>query len=564
MRTMSNVADVAPPSPQLVETPDTNGAYPRLTDQQIAALEVGGSRRTVTAGEVLVREGHRSDEFFVILSGMAAITAQDETGTPRLIRVHGPRRFLGELADLEGQASFYTATMAEDGAVLVIPAKRVRRLIEHDQVLSDLILRAYLTRRSLLIEDGSGLRIVGSCYSSDTARLREFAARNRLPHRWLDLDRDRNAERLVRRFGISTEQTPVVIWGDHVLRNPTNSELARLVGLPVPDSAPQECDVVIVGAGPAGLAAAVYGASDGLTTVVLELTAVGGQAGTSSRIENYLGFPAGISGSDLAQKAAIQAEKFAACIAVSAEATALESDGGRHLIRLADDTCLSCHAVVLAVGARYRMLSVPGIERFQGNGVYYAATHQEALMCGTGTIVVVGGGNSAGQATIFLASRGNPVHLIVRSDDLGRSMSRYLVDQIRQHPRVSVHLCTEIREACGDNELKAVVAEDNRTGRRFQIDTRSLFVFIGALPNTGWLAGVVTLDDHGFIPTGTGALYPGDDRQQLTSPRSPLPLETSRPGVFAAGDVRSRSVKRVASAVGEGSMTIRQINEYLL
>jgi thioredoxin reductase (NADPH) len=564
MKTMSSSADVAPHSPQLVETPDTDGAYPRLSDDQIATLQVGGRRRAVRTGELLVREGHPCEQFFVILRGMAAITAEDDTGVPRLIRVHGPRRFLGELADLEGQAAFYTATIAEDGEVLAVPAKRVRRLVEHDQVLSDLILRAYLMRRSLLIEEGSGLRIVGSCYSADTARLREFAARNRLPHRWLDLDRDRNAERLVRRFGLSTEQTPVVIWGDHVLRNPTNSELARLVGLPVADTAGQEFDVVIVGAGPAGLAAAVYGASDGLRTMALELTAVGGQAGTSSRIENYLGFPAGISGSDLAERAALQADKFGARIAVSAEATALQSEGGRHTIRLADDTCLDCRAVVLATGARYRMLSVPGVARFHGNGVYYAATHQEALLCGTGAVVVVGGGNSAGQATVFLASRGNPVHLLVRSDDLGKSMSRYLVDQIRQDPRVTVHLSTEIREAYGDDELEAVVAENNRTGQRYRINTRALFVFIGAVPNTAWLTGVIALDDHGFIATGGDALYPDNEGQQSSSRRRPLPLETSRPGVFAAGDVRSRSVKRVASAVGEGSMTIRQINDYLM
>jgi thioredoxin reductase (NADPH) len=564
MKTMSSAADVVPKGTQLKETPDTDGAYPRLSDHQIATLEVGGRRRACRAGESLVREGYRCDEFFVILSGMAAITAQDETGAPQLIRVHGARRFLGELADLEGQACFYSAVMAVDGEVLAVPAKRVRRLVEHDQVLSDLILRAYLTRRSLLIEEGSGLRIIGSCYSPDTTRLREFAARNRLPHRWLDLDRDRSAEELVRRFGISTAETPVVILGEHVLRNPTNKQLASLVGLPIADTADQECDVVIVGAGPAGLAAAVYGASDGLGTTALELTAVGGQAGTSSKIENYLGFPAGISGSELAERAALQADKFGARVAVSAEVTALEVDDGRHMIRLADDTCLSCRAVVLATGARYRTLSVPRIRELQGNGVYYAATHQEALMCGTGAVVVVGGGNSAGQATVFLASRGNPVHLLVRGDDLSKSMSRYLVDQIEQDPRVSVHLSTEIRDAYGDDALEAVVVENNRTGEQYQINTRSLFVFIGAVPNTAWLTGVVALDDHGFIATGNDALYPENERQQSTSRRRPLPLETSRPGVFAAGDVRSRSVKRVASAVGEGSMTIRQINDYLL
>ncbi|MEA2484629.1 MAG: thioredoxin reductase [Thermoleophilaceae bacterium] len=561
---MSSFAEIVPNNTQLKETPDSDGAYPRLVDHHIAALEAGGSRRAVRAGELLVREGHRCTEFFVILSGMAVITVQDQPGAPQVIGVHGPRRFLGELADLDGQAAFYTAAMAVGGEVLAVPAQRVRRLVEHDQVLSDLILRAYLMRRALLIEEGSGLRIIGSCYSPDTARLREFAARNRLPHKWLDLDRDRDAEGLVRRFGISTSETPVVIFGEQVLRNPTNSQLARVVGLPVADTADQDWDVVIVGAGPAGLAAAVYGASDGLRTTALELIAIGGQAGTSSRIENYLGFPAGISGAALAERAALQADKFAARVAVSAEVTALESEGGRHMVHLADDSCLTCRAVVLATGARYRLLCVPGIEKYQGNGVYYAATHQEALMCGTGAVVVVGGGNSAGQATVFLASRGNPVHLLVRSDDLGKSMSRYLVDQIKRDPRVTVHLSTEVRSAYGYDELEAVVVEDNRTGQRYQINTRSLFVFIGAVPNTAWLTGVVTLDDHGFIATGSDALYPEDECRPSTSPRHPLPLETSRPGVFAAGDVRSRSVKRVASAVGEGSMTIRQINDYLL
>lgn len=564
MRTMCSASSVAPKGPPLAETPDMYGAYPSLSDDQIATLESGGTRRTVHAGELLVREGCRSDDFFVILSGKVAVTVEDESGQPHVIRVHGPRRFLGELGDLEGQAAFFTAEVIEDGEVLVVATTQVRRLVEHDALLSDLILRAYLMRRSLLIEEGSGLRIMGSCYSPDTARLREFAARNRLPHRWLDLDREPNAERLLRRFGISTADTPVVIWGDQVLRNPTNKELARLVGLPVADTADREYDLVIVGAGPAGLGAAVYGASDGLITATIELTAVGGQAGTSSRIENYLGFPAGISGSELSERAALQAEKFGAHVTISAQATSLEPDDGRHVIRLADDTCLNSRVVVLATGARYRTLSVPGIERFQGNGVYYAATHQEALMCGTGPVVVVGGGNSAGQATVFLASRGNPVHLLIRSDDLSKSMSRYLVDQIQQHPLVSVHLCTQVCEVYGDEQLKTVVTVDNRTGECYQIDTGAIFVFIGAEPNTAWLTGVIALDDHGFIPTGPDALYPGDNYRQPISQRRPLTLETSRPGVFAAGDVRSRSVKRVASAVGEGAMTIRQIHEYLL
>ena len=515
-----------------------------------------------TAGETLVREGERSDYFFVILSGKVAVTTTDDAGNRHVIRVHGPGRFLGELGDLEGQAAFYTAEVVEPGEVLVVPTERVRALVAHDPVLSDLILRAYLLRRSLLIQEESGFRIIGSCYSPDTARLREFAARNRLPHRWIDLERDKHAERLLQRFGVSPQDAPVVIWGGEVLRNPTNTELARRVGLPVPDTVPDESDVVVVGAGPAGLGAAVYAASDGLTTAAMERIATGGQAGTSSRIENYLGFPGGISGADLAERAVLQAGKFGARIIVSAEITRLESGGGQHRVTLADGGSVVARAVVLAMGARYRRLAVPGIESFEGNGVYYAATFQEALMCGTGPVVIVGGGNSAGQAAVFLAARVSRVYVVIRGDDLNKTMSRYLVDQINRHPRVTVRSCTEIREVHGDDALSAVVTEDKRTGERHSIQTRALFVFIGADPNTSWLAGAIELDDRGFVPTGPAALYSDADGNQVRTQRQPMMLETSQPGVFAAGDVRSGSVKRVASAVGEGSMAIRQIHEY--
>jgi thioredoxin reductase (NADPH) len=559
---MSKAATNQRASIPLAETPDIYGAYPRLTDDQIATLEAGGARRAVKAGEKLVREGERSDYFFVILSGKVAVTTTDDEGNRHVIRVHGPGRSLGELGDLEGQAAFYTAEVVEPGEVLVVPTERVRALVTHDPVLSDLILRAYLIRRSLLIQEESGFRIIGSCYSPDTARLREFAARNRLPHRWIDLERDKQAERLLQRFGVSPQDTPVVIWGGEVLRNPTNTELARRVGLPVPDTVPDESDVVVVGAGPAGLGAAVYAASDGLTTAAMERIATGGQAGTSSRIENYLGFPGGISGADLAERAVLQAGKFGARIIVSAEITRLESGGGQHRVTLADGGSVVARAVVLATGARYRRLAVPGIESFEGNGVYYAATYQEALMCGTGPVVIVGGGNSAGQAAIFLAARVSRVYLVIRGDDLNKSMSRYLVDQINRHPRVTVRSCTEVREVHGDGALETVVTENLRTGERHSIQTRALFVFIGADPNTSWLAGAIELDDRGFVPTGPAALYSDTDGNQGRTQRQPMMLETSRPGVFAAGDVRSGSVKRVASAVGEGSMAIRQIHEY--
>jgi thioredoxin reductase (NADPH) len=560
MRTMSEVATDQRAS--LAETPDIYGAYPRLSDAQIATLEMGGARRAVDTGETLVREGEPSDHFFVVLSGKVAVTTIDDEGNRQLIRVHGRRRFLGELSDLDGQAAFYTAEVVEPGEVLVVPTDRVRALVAHDPVLSDLILCAYLLRRSLLIQEGAGFRIIGSCFDPDTARLRVFAARNRLPHKWIDLERDKHAERLLQRFEISPQDTPVVIWGGEVLRNPTNTELARRVGLQVPDTAHDEYDVVVVGAGPAGLGVAVYGSADGLNTAAMERMATGGQAGTSSRIENYLGFPSGISGADLAERAVLQAGKFGARVIVSAEVTGLESDSGHHLLRLADQSSVVSRAVVLATGARYRKLAVPGIESFEGNGVYYAATFQEALMCGTGPVVIVGGGNSAGQAAIFLAARVFRVYVMIRGDDLNKSMSRYLVDQINQHPRVRVLSCTEVREVHGDDALAAVVAEDKRTGERHTIETRAVFVFIGADPNTTWLAGAIALDDRGYVQTGPAALYSDTDGKQGRIQRQPMMLETSRPGVFAAGDVRSGSVKRVASAVGEGSMAVRQIYEY--
>jgi thioredoxin reductase (NADPH) len=549
-------------STSLAETPDVYGAYPRLSDVQIVTLEAGGARRAVETGETLVREGERCDYFFVVLSGKVAVTTTDEAGNRQLIRVHGPRRFLGELGDLEGQAAFYTAEVVEAGEVLVVPKDRVRALVAHDPALSDLILCAYLLRRSLLIQEGIGFRIIGSCYDPDTVRLREFAARNRLPHRWIDLERDKHAERLLQRFGVSPRETPVVIWGGEVLRNPTNTELARRVGLPVPDTVPDESDVVVVGAGPAGLGAAVYGSSDGLITAAMERIATGGQAGTSSRIENYLGFPGGISGGDLAERAALQAAKFGARILVSAEIIRLESGDGHHQLTLADGATVVARAVVLATGARYRRLAVPGLESFEGDGVYYAATVQEALLCGTGPVVIVGGGNSAGQAAVFLAGRVSRVYVVIRGEDLSKTMSRYLIDQIDRHPRVTVRSCTEVREVHGDDKLSEVVIEDKRTGERHSIETRALFVFIGADPNTSWLAGAVQLDDHGFVPTGPAALYSDAGGNQGRTRRQPMMLETSRPGVFAAGDVRSGSVKRVASAVGEGSMAIRQIHEY--
>ncbi|WP_020664664.1 FAD-dependent oxidoreductase [Amycolatopsis benzoatilytica] len=547
----------------LTETPDSSGAFPRLTDEQIDALAEAGERRPVQAGEVLYAQGGRPSEFFVILSGKVAVI--EGTGDDaKVVRVHGPRRFLGELGLIEGQPAFVGAVAADPGEVLAVPVGAVLHLVLGDPVLGDLILRAYLIRRTVLIGSGNGLRIVGSCYSPDTRRLLEFVARNRLPYRLVDVDKDRQAEALLGRFGIAVADTPVVVVnGTEVLRNPSTAELARKIGLRQPEPEHGVRDLLVVGAGPGGLAAVVYGASDGLLLSAFDGLAAGGQAGTTSRIENYLGFPPGISGAELAERSVIQAAKFGVRVAVPAEARTLEARGGHYVVGFDDGIEIVSRAVVIASGARYRRLVVPGIEAFEASSVYYAATVHEARRCLASPVAVVGGGNSAGQSAVFLAEGSPVVYLLVRGGDLAANMSRYLVDQVEQHPRISVLGHTEVRELAGDGNLESVVVENNRTGERRVLDARALFVFIGASPHTAWLSGMVALDEDGFVLTGVDAESFRDADVWRGVHRPPQVLETSRPGVFAVGDVRHGSVKRVASAVGEGAMAVRFVHEHL-
>jgi thioredoxin reductase (NADPH) len=555
----------ATPTEPLAETPDSHGGFPRLSEDQIALLSSQGTRRRTHVDEVLFREGDEHYDFYVVLDGKVAIVQGYGGPAEELIAVHGPGRFLGELSLLVGQAAFFTAVVREPGEVLVVAVERLRELVTHDAALGDLILRAYLIRREMLIGLGAGFRIVGSRYSPDTRRLREFAARNRLPHRWTDLEDDAGAEALLRQLGIGPEETPVVIWGREVLRNPSNADLARRIGLPPPPTGPDRiADLLVVGAGPAGLAASVYGASEGLETVTLDAIATGGQAGTSSKIENYLGFPAGISGAELAERATIQAEKFGATISVPAEATALERQDGHYVVGLDDGQEIVARAVVVATGARYRRLPIPGLEQYEGTSVFYAATLMEAQMCRDDPIVIVGGGNSAGQATVFLARHAAHVRLLVRETDLGASMSRYLADRIERAPNVEVMLHTEVREVSGNGRLEAILAEDDLTGERHTLPARALFVFIGAEPHTGWLGDKVALDDEGFVLTGhEAARAAAENGHWRDKDRPPLLLETSLPGVLAVGDVRHGSIKRVASAVGEGAMAVRLVHDHL-
>ena len=535
------------------------GAFPQLDNDQRSRLRDLGEVRAVEPGDVLFREGDDSYDFFVVESG--AVTIVEGYGSEnRVLAVHGAHRFLGELNLLTGSRVYLTAVVRDAGEVIQVPVARFRRLLADNEDLGNVILAAYLARRSQLIELGAGIRLIGSRYSLDTRRLREFLARNRVPYHWMDLEDDREADALLRTIGVEPAETPVVFGGERVLRNPSNAKLAKALGLGPRSAPPAMCDVVIVGAGPAGLAAAVYGASEGLDTQVIDSVALGGQAGTSSRIENYLGFPGGISGSDLATRAALQAGKFGARLVFPAEAVGLSQEDGHFGIKLGSGDVINARTIVVATGARYRKLSVPNLEHYEGVGVYYAATQEEAQLCAGDSVVIVGGGNSAGQAAMFLSQHADQCRLLIRGGDLGKSMSRYLVDEIGRRAQVELMTYSEVVELRGDDQLEAVIVADSRTGERRELLAKALFVFIGADPHTEWIDGLVASDEHGFLLTGRDAqgeapsAY-GDER--------PFFLETSQPGVFAVGDVHSGSIKRVASAVGEGSMAIRLVYQRL-
>jgi thioredoxin reductase (NADPH) len=541
------------------EAVDRQGAFPRLNDEQRAQLRAAGSVRAVRPGEVLFRDGEAGYDFFVVESGAVAIV-EGYGAENRVVAVHGPYRFIGELNLLTGAPAYLTAVVRDGGEVIQLSAARLREIVAEDEALSNLILRAFLARRSILIDLGAGVKLVGSRYSQDTRRLREFLARNRMPYHWMDLEDDVEADALLQAVGVAPAETPVVIGGGGVLRNPSNAQLGALLGLGSRGQPPALCDLVIVGGGPGGLAAAVYGASEGLDTQAIDAVAFGGQASTSSRIENYLGFPTGISGSELAERAALQARRFGARLVVPATAVGLIRDDGHFAVQLDGGQVVNGRTVIVATGAQYRKLDVPQHERYEGAGVYYAATQVEAQLCAGEPLVIVGGGNSAGQAAIFLAQHAGGCRILIRGDDLGRSMSRYLIDELDRRPQIELLTHGEIVELEGKDALESVVVRDTRTAATRPLDARALFVFIGASPHTDWLRGHVALDEHGFLLTGRDV--PADDLSAYGD-EGPLFLETSQPGIFAVGDVRSGSVKRVASAVGEGSMAVRFVHQRL-
>ncbi len=542
----------------MAEDPEIN---PTLDTADIALVAELGFRRQVSAGEYLYQEGDVTYDFFVLVGAEVDIVVTVDGGE-KLIAHHGPGRFLGELNMLTGLRVFVSARVVKSGEVVVVARDHLRQLMATKPQLGDTILAAFVARRALLLEEAApAIRVIGSQFSPESLRVREFLARTRVPHQWLDPDRDSQVEDVLTGFGVSTNELPVVIVSGSVLRRPTPGELASYLGLTI-ESLPERCfDLVVVGGGPAGLAAAVYGASEGLRTLGVEMTAPGGQAGTSSRIENYLGFPMGISGTDLTQRAVIQAEKFGANLTVPCVAESLRNQAGHLVVRLSDGSDIAGRAVIAASGAAYRRLEASRLSDFEGNGVYYAATEMESRMCGIAPVVVVGGGNSAGQAAIFLSQGGSAVTLVIRGSELKKDMSRYLVERIEANPQITLRTGTTVAALEGDETLRSLRLKepDGET----VVECAGLFSFIGADPSSGWLSGCAALDERGFVLTDFSLTADQLAEGWQTLGRLPLPFETSHPGLFAVGDLRSGSTKRVAAAVGEGSAAVRSVHQYL-
>ena len=559
---------VAPPDDEptdelIVTVDDDSAAAVTFDGAALAEIAAFGQERTVQAGELLFRAGEQDPSFYVVLSGQVEIVRQNAEGELVLAR-HGPGRFVGELNLLTGQRPYLTARVHESGRVLELLPDAFRTLMSTRPEISDLIVQGLVARRNLLLQTSGGgaIQIIGSRYSPDALALRAFANRSRLPHTWVDVEEVDDPAVYLAGIGARPADLPVVITPTAVLRATTPGAFASAVGLAYRSVPGSVLDLVVVGTGPAGLAAAVYGASEGLDTVSLDAVSVGGQAGSSSRIENYVGFPNGISGGDLAARAAVQAQRLGARLNAPCEVTGFRVDHGFHVVVLADGSEIATRAVIVASGARYRRLEVDDLERFEGAGVYYSATEMEARDCRQGTVVVVGGGNSAGQAALFLAQECGEVVMAVRREDLAHTMSNYLIRRIDADPRIELLVRHEVREMRGVSHLDQVVIEDNDSGSRRVVDCGGLFCFIGAVPSTSWLGECVALDRAGFVLTDRSVQDVHLDPLAFGG-RDPLPFETSQPGVFAVGDVRHGSMKRVAAAVGEGSSAVRSVHDFL-
>jgi thioredoxin reductase (NADPH) len=536
--------------------------FPVLTPPQVARLAAHGRPRHVTAGEILVEPGDPTRRLFVVKEGQVDIMSE---GRKERVAACRAGQFTGEASLLAGRPSLVRLRVAEAGEVIEIDRDQLLALVQTDPELSEILMRAFILRRVEIIAQQVGdVVLVGSNHSAGTLRIREFLVRNGHPYSFVDVERDADVQELLDRFHVSVDDVPIVLCrGDQVLRNPSNQQVAELLGFNAAIDQSTIRDVVIIGGGPAGLAAAVYGASEGLDVLVLETNAPGGQAGSSSRIENYLGFPTGISGQELAARAYSQAQKFGAQVVIAKSATRLVCDRKPYAVEMDAGPSVQARAVVIATGAEYRKPALENLARFEGTGVYYGATYIESQLCSGEEVVVIGGGNSAGQAAMFLAQTSRRVHMLIRSGGLADTMSRYLIRRIEESPAVVLLPHTEVVGLEGGDHLEQVRWRDNQTGSAETHAIRHVFVMTGAAPNTRWIGGCVALDEKGFIKTGPDLSPHELAAARWPLARAPLLLETSLPGVFAVGDVRASNLKRVASAVGEGSTAIAFVHRVL-
>jgi thioredoxin reductase (NADPH) len=552
-----------PSLPQLVGA-RADHVFPKLTDAQIARIAAHGETRPVAAGEVLVDAGDKVVPFLVVTAGAIEVV-RIAGDTETLVARHEPGQFSGEVNMISGRRALFRLRAREAGTVVVLDREQLVGLVQNDAELSEILMRAFILRRVELVASGIGDAVlIGSKHSSGTLRVKEFLTRNGHPYTYVDLESDADVQALLDHFHVGVADVPVLVCrGELVLRNPTNGQIAECLGFNDAIDQTHVRDLVIVGAGPAGLAAAVYGASEGLDVLVLESNAPGGQAGSSSRIENYLGFPSGISGQELAGRAYTQAQKFGAQVLIAKGATELSCQRKPYAIEIDEGARVPARAVIIATGVQYRRLAVENLERFEGSGIYYGATFVEAQLCGGEDVIVIGGGNSAGQAAVFLAQSARRVYMLVRAAGLAESMSRYLIRRIEDNPAIELLTHTELAALEGGDRLERVRWRNTSSMIDETKDIGHVFVMTGAVPNTGWLDGCVALDRNGFIKTG-----PDLGREELDAARWPLArpphlLETSLPGVFAVGDARGGNVKRVASAVGEGSIAVSFVHQVL-
>ena len=544
---------------QLIDRETNQEAFPKLSESDLTELSQFGESQTFEDGETLLKAGEKEFDFYIIESGEVEIL-DSSSGEDRIITISGEREFIGDLANLKGSPANCSVVARGKCRVIAIAPDKLREILNKNSHLSDLILQTFIARREALEEsDFVGLRVIGPKGCSDTFRIRDFLAKNHVKFHWIDTESDAAVDEILQQFEIGHGDTPVIAYGSEwVCKNPANEKLAEELGLKKAIEN-RVYDLAVIGAGPAGLAAAVYGSSEGLDTIILEKEALGGQAGCSSKIENYTGFPLGLSGRELACRANIQAQKFGSQFCLTSEVLDLEPSEEGYLLKLNNDEQVRTQAVLISTGVTYRKLPVDSIEKYEGTGVYYSATKVEAQLCQGSTVIIVGGGNSAGQAAVFLSQFAEKVLILIRKDNLAQKMSSYLLDRVEKIENVEVLTHTEVTGVKGDSVLTHVEITNNQTGEKQELEACGIFIFIGAKAHTDWLPEQIETDEKGYIKTGLDV----KDSPHWKAERQPFFLETSCRGIFTAGDVRCDSIKRVASAVGEGSMAVKFVHKVL-